>query len=233
MGSLGFVLRCLAVTGCFAIALLLGAASAQADTVPLGYDQDTSSYPSVFFSPEALERAESFRVLLTADPEQSFEYEQSISCSRGSESISLKSPAQVVTPPFATTILPTLSEPDSCWIWVSAEAPFEDAVPGTVRIEVTGSRRPAPPPVVPPPPVPYWIPCSIPGWLRSGEAKVHGEVSCPQARLVASKAWRRPTKAGTVVKVRRYICRRNEVRGSATVRCSQGTKIVKVTGRLR
>jgi hypothetical protein len=138
-----------------------------------------------------------------------------------------------VTPPFATTILPTLPEPDSCWIWVSAEAPFEDAVAGTVRIEVTGNRRPAPPPVLPPSPVPYWTTCAIPGWLLRGEAKVHGQVSCSQARLIATKAWRRPARAGTVVRARRYLCHRNEVRGSAKVRCDQGAKIVKVAGKLR
>lgn len=226
-------LQQVALVGGSAMALLIGAGSAQAETVPLGYDQDTSSHPSVFFSPSTLERAETFQVLLTADPLQSFEYEQSISCSRGSESVSLKSPEQLVSPPFATTILPTLPEPDSCWIWVSAEAPFEDAVPGTVRIEVTGNRRPAPPPVVPPPPAPYWTTCALPGWLLNGEAKVHGQISCSQARLVATRAWRRPAKAGTLVRVRRYLCRRYEVRGSAMLRCSRGTKIIKIAGKLR
>jgi hypothetical protein len=230
------------VAVCVAMLLLLGASSASAETVVLGSKQDTSSYPSAFLAPEDLERAESFQVSVTADPIQSFEYQDYISCRRGSESVSYQSPEQTITPPFSRTILPTLTEPDSCWISVSAEAPFEEAVPGTVRIEVTGNRRPAPPPVSPSPPpptaqptpapVPFWVTCSPPGFFKSGQTKAH-QVSCGRGRVIAAKAWRKPTAAGHLVRAYGYRCRRS-VRGrSAKIQCSKGAVIVKITGRLR
>src|SRR4051794_21836648 len=106
----------LALAGCLAGLLLVGVAPATAETVSLGSKQDTSSSPSVFFSPADLERAESFVVSLTSDPIQPIHYHHYVSCKRGSESVSFELPQQTVTPPFSTTISPTLPEPDSCWV---------------------------------------------------------------------------------------------------------------------
>lgn len=230
----------LALAGCLALALLSAAASASAETVSLGFKQNTSSHPSAFFSPD-LERAVSFQVLITATPAQPLSYGQYVSCRRGLESISVEAPDTLVSPPYSTTILPTLPEPDSCWISVSAEPPvFEDALFGTVRAEATGTRRPllAPPPPAlpappPAPPAPYRFECSLPGWLNSGKVKVHGEADCRAAKQITSEAWRKPKKAGNPVKVRGYSCRRNQVRNSATVRCTKGPAIIKVGGKLR
>jgi hypothetical protein len=228
----------LALAGCLA-AFLVSASCAQAETVSLGYKQDTGPHPSAFFWPETLERPESFQVAVSATPAQPFEYEQSVHCTRGSESISAQPPMQVITPPFSAVITPTLAEADSCWISVSVEAPFDDDVPGTVRVDVTGNRRPAPlapalPPSPPPPsPPPYWTLCLIPHWLRSGEVKVHGGVTCATGKMIATKAWKKPARAGNNVRVRGYSCLRSELRGRATVRCNLGTKAIKIKGRLR
>lgn len=214
-------------------ALLAGANSAQAESVPLGYKQDTGPYPSVFFAPETLERAESFQVLVTADPIQELEYTTYISCIRGAESVSTQPPDKLVTPPYSMTILPTLLEPDSCWITVSAEALFKGSKEGTVRVEVIGNRRPAPPPppVIPPPP--YWTQCSLPTWLKSGEAKIHGSISCSRAKAIARSAWRKPARAGNFVSTRGYNCHRSELRSQATIRCIRGATIIRVTGKLK
>jgi hypothetical protein len=213
-----------------AMALACAAAAAQAETVSLGYRQDTGPNPGVYFSPETLERAESFQVFIAADPVQPLDYRQYISCTRGSETVRAESPEQRLTPPFSTTIYPTLPEPDSCWISISAETPYEGSVDGTVRVDVIGHRRPPPPP---PQPTPYWISCTIPSWLRSGETKVHGSIKCARARAIASKAWRMPAKAGSQIGVRRYTCRRSQVRKSITVRCTKGSTVIKVSGKLR
>lgn len=215
------------------VALLAGAGSAQAESVALGYKQDTGPFPGVFFAPETLERAESFQVLVTADPVQALEYTHSISCTRGSDSVSTQPPDQLVTPPFSTTILPTLPEPDSCWITVSAETPFKGSKEGTVRVEVTGNRRPAPPPPPVTPPSPYWVQCSLPTWLKSGEAKVHGSIPCSRGKAIAGSAWRKPARDGNFVKARGYNCHRNQLRTQATIRCTRGTNIIRIAGKLR
>lgn len=215
----------------FVFGLLAWPVSAQAETVALGYKQNTGPYPSVYFSPETLERAESFQVLVTTEPIQGLEYGQYISCTRGSETVSARTPDQLITPPYSTTILPTISEPDSCWISVSAEPPFDEAEAGTIRVEVTGNRRPVPAP--PPPPAPYWTQCSLPGWLKSGEAKLHGSISCSRANAIARAAWRKPARAGNFVTARGYNCHRNELRTQATIRCTRGVNIIRIAGRLR
>lgn len=138
----------LALAGCVAALLLAWASSASAETVPLGSKQDTSKWPSVFIAPEDLERAESFVVTVTAEPVQALQFQDYVSCTKGSETISLQGTETTITPPFTTTVLPTLPEPDRCWIDASAETSIGKGVPGTVKIEVTGNRRPAP---VPPP----------------------------------------------------------------------------------
>jgi hypothetical protein len=225
----------LALAGCLAGVLLAWASAARAETVSLGYKQDTSSHPAVYFLPDDLERAEWFEVRVTAEPIQPLEYHQYVSCRRGSESISLGVPDQTITPPYSTTILPTLPEPESCWISISAVTPLaDDALAGTIRVEATGNGRPPPfvPPVPTPPRTPLWVTCSPPDWLKSGQTKAHGE-SCGKSRVIATKAWRRPAKAGNVVNVRGYACRRSQRGRSATVRCTKGTNIIKVTGKLR
>lgn len=212
------------------VALALAATMSQAETISLGYRQDTGPNPRVYFSPETLERAESFQVFITADPVQKLEYQQYISCTRGPETVRAESPTEMITPPYSTTLFSTMSEPDSCWISISAEAPFEEAVAGTVRVEVVGNRRAAPP--LPQPP-PYWTACSLPDWLRSGEAKVHGPVRCARVRAIASRAWRKSSKAGPLVTVGRYTCRRSQLRRSIAVRCTKGSTVIKVSGKLR
>lgn len=136
----------LALAGCVAALLLAWASPASAETVPLGSRQDTSKMPSVFIAPEDLERAESFVVTVTAEPVQALKLQDYVSCTRGSETISLQGIETTITPPFTTTILPTLSEPDRCWIDASAETSIDTGLPGTLKIEVTGNRRPAPVP---------------------------------------------------------------------------------------
>lgn len=215
------------------MAFLAGASSAQAESVALGYRQDTGPFPSVFFAPDTLERAESFQVFVTADPVQSLEYTHYISCIRGSESVSTQPPDQLITPPYSTTILPTLPEPDSCWITVSAETPFKGSKEGTIRVEVTGNRRPIPPPPPAAQPPPYWTQCSLPAWLKSGEAKVHGSIPCSRGKAIARSAWRKPAQAGNFVKASGYNCHRNELRDQATIRCTRDTNIVRIAGKLR
>ena len=226
-------MKLVALAGSLAVALLVSFSSAQAETVALGYKQETGPHPSVFFSPATLERAESFQVLVTADPAQELEYAHYISCTRGSETVSTKTPNQLVTPPFSMTILPTLPEPDSCWIDVSAETPFKGSKEGTIRIEATGTRRPPPPPPVEPVPPPYWTTCSLPGWLRSGEVRVHGAIACSRAKAIATSAWRKPFGDGGSVRSRGYSCHRNELRRRATVRCIRDQIIIRITGKLR
>lgn len=227
-------MKLFALAGILAVVLLATCSAAQAETVDLGYKQATGPYPSVFFAPATLERAESFEVLVTANPVQELEYAHYVSCTRGSETVSTQTPDQLVTPPYSTTILPTLPEPDSCWIDVSAETPFKGSKEGTVRIEATGTRRPPPPPPpVEPVPASYWTTCSLPIWLRSGEVKVHGTIACSRGKAIATSAWRKPIRDGSSVRSRGYSCRRNELRGGATVRCARGRTIIRLTGKLR
>lgn len=237
----------LALAGCVAALLVFGAGPASAETVPLGSKQDTSKWPSVFIAPEDLERAESFVVTVTAEPVQALQFGDYVSCTRGSETISLQGTEATITPPFTTTILPTLSEPDRCWIDASAETSFEKGLPGTVKIEVTGYRRPAPLPApvttptptpTPPPtpvvtvPAPTWQICAKPSFLRAGRTEALGE-SCAKSRLVVTAAWGKPVKAGHFVKAFGYRCRRRAHGLSVNIRCTKGSAIVKATGRLR
>jgi len=215
------------------VMLLAWSGSARAEVVSLGYKQDTGSYPAVFFAPDVLERAESFDVLITADPMQAVDYVQQISCTRKSDTVSTEEPKQSVMPPYSTVILPTIPEPDSCWVTVSAEAPFESGQAGTIRVDINGNRRPAPPLPEVRSTASYWTKCALPGWLHSGEAKVHGSVSCSRARAIAKAAWRKPSSAGHLVKSRGYMCRRNELRGHATIRCARGVNIIRIAGKLQ
>ncbi len=195
--------------------------AARADTVSLGYKAFTGPHPWVFFAPDTLERAESFQVLVTADPVQAFNFEQYISCTRGSETVAIKTTAQSVIPPYSATILPTLAEPESCWITASAETPLEGAATGTVRIEASGNRRP------------YWSHCGLPGWLRSGEAKVHGSIRCSRMRSIANAAWNKPSRDGSYVTAQGYACLRNQRRDAASIRCTHDATIVRIRGKLR
>jgi hypothetical protein len=236
----------LALAGCVVGLLLFGAGPASAETVSLGSDQDTSRWPGVFIAPEDLERAESFIVTVTAEPVQALQFQYYMSCRRGSEGISLRSIPATITPPFTTTLFPTLVEPDRCWMEASAEAPFEKGLPGTVRIEVTGNRRPAPQPapVVPPDPAPappapvavttdppVWRTCAKPSFLRTGRTEALGE-TCAKARLVVTAAWRKPVKAGRNVKAYGFSCRRTNHGRSARVRCARGKSVLRATGML-
>lgn len=231
----------LALAGCVAGLLLIGVSSASAETVSLGSKQDTSTWPSVFIAPENLERAESFVVAVTAEPVQDVQFQDYLSCTRGSETISLQSPAAAVTPPFTTTIVPTLAEPDMCWIDASAETPFDKGLPGTVKIEVTGNRRPAPAPAPTPSPTPIgvdpvltpvWVTCSAPAFLKSGRTDDHGG-GCAEAQKIATKAWRRPARLGKYVKVSGFSCRRLQQGREVTIHCADADQIIKVNGRLR
>jgi hypothetical protein len=237
----------LALAGCVVGLLLFGASPAWAETVPLGSRQDTSRWPSVFIFPEDLERAESFVVTVTAEPVQALQFQDYVSCTRGSETISVQSTPSTIAPPFTTTILPTLAEPDRCSIDASAESSFETGLPGTVKIEVTGNRRPAPtpapvvspaptptPPATPAvatPPPPTWKTCAKPSFLRTGHTEALGE-NCARARLVVTAAWRKPVKAGHYVKAYGFSCLRTNHGRSAKVRCAKGTLIVRARGML-
>lgn len=214
--------------------LLLGTAGpAYAEVVPLGYKEFTGPRPYVYFSPDTLERAESFEVVVSADPAQDLDYKHYISCTRGSETVASETSTRLSISPYTTNIQPTLPEPDSCWISLSAETPFDTAQDGTVRIEATGIRRPAPPPPADPPPSSYWIRCSLPGWLKSGQAKAHGSISCARADAIATAARNKPARAGNFLKAQGYWCRRHELRGTASVRCTRGTNIIRISGKLR
>jgi hypothetical protein len=236
----------LALAGCVVGLLLFGAGSASAETVALGFKQDTSTSPSVFIAPEDLERAESFVVRVTAEPVQALEFGNYVSCTRGSETIGLQATPTMITPPLTTTILPTLPEPDRCWIDASAEASLEDGLLGTVKIEVTGNRRPAPAPtpiVSPAPtptapqmpvvttPAPTWKTCAKPSFLRSGRTETLG-VTCAKSRLVVTAAWRKPVRAGHIVRAYGFSCRRTNHGRSAKVRCVKGEAIARATGML-
>ena len=238
----------LALAGCVAALLLTWASSASAETVPLGSRQDTSRWPSVFITSEDLERAESFVVTVTAEPIQALEFQDYVSCRRGSEAISVQSTPTTITPPFTTTILPTLAEPDRCSIDASAESSFETGLPGTVKIEVTGNHRPAPAPapvvtpaptptppaapVVATPAPPTWKICAKPSFLQTGRTEALGE-TCAKSRLVVSAAWRKPVRAGHSVSALGFSCRRGNRGRRANIRCVKGSAIVKATGRLR
>jgi len=238
-------MRRLAPAGAVLVSLLaFGAAASAAETVDLGYKQDTGPNPSAFFAPETVERPISFQANYTADPAQPLEIESYIDCTRGSESVSDKTQV-TVTPPYSVTIIPTLSNADSCWIILSAEPPCCDGEAGTIRIEATASREPPPPPPTPPPvltptppateaPSPYWQQCSRPRWLARGALHAHGDhLSCRRASRIATKAWRRPKWAGHVLRMGRWRCVRAGHRRHAVVHCLAGLERLKLVGTLR
>ncbi len=78
--------------------------SAQAETVSLGYKEFTGPRPYVYFFPDTLERAESFEVLVSADPVQDLECQHYISCTRGSETVATETTTQLSISPYSTTI---------------------------------------------------------------------------------------------------------------------------------
>jgi hypothetical protein len=197
--------------------------------------------------PEDLERAESFVVTVTAEPVQALQFGDYVSCRRGPEAISVQATPTTITPPFTATILPTLAEPDRCSIEASAESSFETGLPGTVRIEVTGNRRPAPAPApvvspapIPTPPAPAvatpapptWKTCAKPSFLQTGRIEALGE-TCAKSRLVVSAAWRKPAKAGRSVRAFGFSCRRGDHGRKANVLCVKGSVIIRATGRSR
>jgi hypothetical protein len=212
------------------VATFISGASAQAttETVPLGYEQTTGTRPSVFLAapPGVFERAISFLVTFSADPPQPLEISHYISCTRGSENVNNEGKA-TISPPFSLTIPATLDNADSCWITASADTSLDTGVPGTVRIDVTGTRRALPPPE------PYWQRCKRPQWISRGSLRIHGDLSCATATVIAGQAWRRPEQQGTVVRVRRYLCFRSGQNRRVAVRCSRGARRLKLLGRLR
>jgi len=108
--------------------LLLGTAGpAYAEVVPLGYKEFTGPRPYVYFSPDTLERAESFEVVVSADPAQDH----------------------------------------------------------------------------------------------------------ARANAIATAARNKPARAGNFLKAQGYWCRRHELRGTASVRCTRGTNIIRISGKLR
>lgn len=213
------------------IGLLAFSASAAAatETVNLGYEQDTGPNPYVSFFPETVERPLFFYVTYSATPPQVLDIEHSVHCTRGSESVSSKGEA-TVSPPFTMPILTTMAAPDSCWISTNAEPPCCDGEddPGTIRIDATATRE------VEPPPPPYWQPCKRPRWLKRGRLRVHGErLSCRAARLIASKAWRRPLRQGRSVRARGFYCQRSGRGRRAVVKCSRQSERLELVGKLR
>lgn len=231
-------MRRLALAGTTLVLLLaLIAAADAAETVDLGYKQDTGPNPSAFFVPETVERPISFQATYTADPGQPLAIENFIDCTRGSESVSDKTQA-TVTPPYSVTISPTLSSADSCWITLSAEPPCCGGEAGTIRIEATASRE-SPPALAPTPPAaeapsPYWQQCNRPRWLARGVLRSHGDyLSCRRARRIATKAWRRPKSAGRVLRMGRWRCMRAGHRGRVVVRCVGGLERLKLVGELQ
>lgn len=231
-------MRRLALLGGATLVLLLAftAAANAAETVDLGYKQDTGPNPSAFFAPETVERPISFQATYTADPAQPLAIENYIDCTRGSESVSDKTQA-TVTPPYSVTITPTLSSADSCWITLSAEPPCCDGEAGTIRVEATALREPPPPAPTPPAtdaPSPFWQRCSPPRWLARGALRAHGDhLSCHGARRIATKAWRRPKWAGHVLRMGRWRCVRAGHRHRAVVSCVGGVERLKLVGELR
>ncbi|MEZ5076681.1 MAG: hypothetical protein R2725_04485 [Solirubrobacterales bacterium] len=207
-----------------------GCAQASADTeaVSLGYSQETGPNPYVFFTSEDVERAVSFEISYSADPIQSLEISHRIYCRRGSESVNDKSETVTITPPLTIVVPATITEPDSCWLSVDAETPFETAVTGTVRIDVTATRTPEPPTP------PYWQRCSRPGWLVRGGLKIHGEsLSCRAAKKIARRAWNRPERQGHVVHVGKYFCSRSGKGRRVVVSCSHSSDRLKLVGKKR
>jgi hypothetical protein len=231
--------------GWVVILLAVGAPTASAETVALGSKQDTSTWPGVLVSTELLERAESFAVTLTAVPLEELQFLERIRCRRsyGLETAEHESSVISVIPPTTITMLPTLTEPDDCSIDVSAWTGVEiPGTPVTVKIEVTGNRRPAPPPitvgpgpepvVVDPMPTPTSVRCSAPPFLRSGHTEDHGG-GCAEAERVASRAWRKPARLGKFVRASGFYCRRLQQGHAVTIHCADKDQIIKVKGRLR
>lgn len=229
-------MRRLALAG--AVLTLLTAFSATAnaaETVDLGYKQDTGPSPSVFFAPETVDRAISFQATYTADPVQTLAVESYIHCTRGPESVSDKKQT-TITPPQSLTIPSTLSGADSCWITLSAEPPCCESAgdPGTIRIEATALRESPPPPPAPEPPLPYWQACTRPNWLASGALRTHGDqLSCERATRIATKAWRRPKRAGHVLRMAQWRCVRSGQHRRAVVNCVDGLERLQMAGQLR
>lgn len=202
--------------------------SAQAETISLGYQQDTGPRPYVSFWPSTVERAISFEVTYTSTTGQPLETTHYIKCSRGPESVADEREA-LVTPPHVVTIPATMASADECWIGTSAGLPCCDDSPGTVRIDATAHRAPAP---VAPLPQAYWLMCRPPGWISRGEMKVHG-IPCSKANRLARAAWRAPARRGARLRVAGHLCFRTQVRKQVRVRCDRGAKRFRLAGRLR
>jgi hypothetical protein len=201
-------------------------ASAATETVPLGYKQHTGPNPFAFFTSDSVERAVSFEIAYSADPVQQLIVSHRVSCDRGPESVTEKSEAVTITPPLNVVVLVTMVEPDSCWISVDAETPYETALTGTVRIDVTATRTSEPPPA------PYWRACRLPGWLASGYLKVHGKsLTCAAAKKISRRAWIRPEREGYVVHVGKFFCSRSGSDGRVVVNCSHASERFKLAGR--
>jgi len=206
-----------------------------AETVDLGYKQDTGPSPFVFFVPETVDRAISFQATYNADPVQTLAVESYIHCTRGPESVSDKKQA-TITPPQSLTIPSTLSGADSCWITLSAEPPCCEGTgdPGTIRIEATALREPPPPPPTPEPAPPYWEQCTRPNWLVRGALRTHGDqLTCKRATRIATRAWRQPGRAGHFLRMGRWRCVRSGRRRRAVVHCVDGLERLQLTGKLR
>ncbi|HKZ15053.1 MAG TPA: DUF5050 domain-containing protein [Solirubrobacterales bacterium] len=91
-----------------------------------------------------------------------------------------------------------------------------------------------PPPVVGPPEAarPSWLTCIAPGFLESGRTRTIG-TPCSSAQVIVTRAWRRPVRAGHVVTVSGFTCRRTRHGTSVAITCTKGTAVVKTSGKLR
>lgn len=199
--------------------------SAATETVSLGYKQHTGPNPFTYFLSDSVERAVSFEISFSADPVQQLIVSHRIYCDRGSESVTAASEATTITPPLTIVAPASMVDPDSCWVSVDADTPFETALAGTVRIDVSATRIPEPP---------YWLKCRRPGWLASGNLKVHGEtVTCKMAKTISRRAWTRPEREGYVVYVGKFFCSRSGSNGRVAVNCNHGSERFKLAGRKR
>lgn len=203
------------------LAVLASTAPAHGATkdVPLGFAQDTGTYPSTFFFSEEVERVVAFTIDYTGEPAQTFNTRYTITCVRGSARIEDEKKS-TMTPPLFVEVPATLRNSDSCSINVEAEAAtlsdFDaDPIPGTIRIDVSArvaTERASP-----------WRTCSPParGFYRRVRAKW---TSCAVARRILTRGKCQNLPRCSRFRYGPWRCR---VRGSIvkrTIRCHHGRK---------
>lgn len=228
------------LSACILGLFLVAASPASAERVELGTRQETGPIPAVTFPPTLLERAEDVQVTVTAEPVQPLEIVGHISCTKGAETTESTFPKEVVTPPFITFLVATMREPDSCVVDGSAQALPDSAAAGTVRIEMAGNRRapsPFPTGYGPPPtgvgslPEVTGVRCDAPSIFLEGRTEIRG-AGCSEGKLIATMAWRRPARAGHLVNVRGFLCRRASRGRWAEIHCVREKVVIDVKGRL-